>query len=247
MFKTALFFLIAGCLLAVPALPAKGGTITYFTPYSFTYSLADALGDTSSGAAVKGAARNTSIDPLAVAAFDSSLGTLTGITISLQLSLSSAQFILHDSFDSPNSSVLQIWAFDAGYVLTPASGVSGSFFTYGSVDAATSTNYLIRTGANDLGSFSASKTDTKALSLSNYASMQNGGQLLFQIYLSGDITISDTHPLFRYLSAEGEATLSGLLFVTYEYDAVPEPGSVFLFLVGMLPLARRFDPRKETA
>ena|GEM_PF-3910365 len=237
MLKTT-FALLLSTFLA--ALPVRGSVITHSTPYSFTYSLADALGDTSSGTAVRPLTRNTTIDPLAVEAFDSSLGTLTGVTVTLHLSLSSAQFILHNSLDSQNPSILEISNFDVGYVLTQSSSVSGSFFAVNWVEAATGKDERIVTGANNLGSFSGSKDDTKTLSLTNYAGMTKDGQLLFSLFLSGDITINNTHPLFPYLSAEGEATVSGSLSVTYEYDAIPEPGAALLLFAGVLPLAGRF-------
>lgn len=241
MFKNTLAFLLPAFL---STLPVMGESVTYSTPYSFTYSLADALGDTSSGTAVKPLTRNASIDPLAVAAFDSSLGTLTGVTIMLEIAVYSGQFTLNSSFDTPNSSFLQLWSFGAGYVLSPSTSVSGSFVVYDFIEASDGTAYRVDTGANNLGVFSASDTKTQTLALGSYNTMTKDGELLFRLYLSGDITIVENDPLFQYLSAEGEATVSGSLAVIYEYDAVPEPGNVMLLLVGVLPLARRFYVRR---
>jgi hypothetical protein len=182
----------------------------------------------------------------AIAGFNSSLGTLTGIVVEFSSMTVGATTTLENIGGTPSTiNTAKIgYTGTGGSILPYLTGVGVASLTFPSVGTAevtlTGTSPIAPggtqtwSGSNTLNNPILATTQSIA---SGFFANYTGGTVTFTVTGEGATTISSTGGSPQFVSPA--LTGSGDVKITYTYDAIPEPGAALLGSLGLLALLRR--------
>lgn len=189
--------------------------------------------------------------PLTFNKFDTSLGTLTAVTITTNVTKSGGSLSVDNESATPASGTISqtvsITLSGSGVVL-----LDGSFAAIGNNLSAVS-SYAATVGADDgdgpgihttgsdyatSGTFATTPTTTETKNVNSIFFAGYSGSGTYGITANGSQGL-DTSAIGGAAGSFDPATVFGDVVVTYTYTAIPEPSSILLGGVGMLALLRR--------
>lgn len=225
----------------------------------FTLTLSTALAGFSSAATIvqtqNYAFVPTGSVPLAFNKFDTTLGTLTGVTVSVDMTKQRGQLEVDN--DSASSGTINLTHQVIGALTSSVSlvktggassvGQSGSFTasnTFSATVGVSSGDNVLTFDATLVADYvkfqpgSASASDTGVIDPTFINQYAFAGFQTFNITMGATQNVSATG-LSALQQAFTNSDVDGKVVVTYTYDAVPEPTSALLGGLGVLALLRR--------
>lgn len=188
--------------------------------------------------------------------FDTSLGTLTSVTVSVLLNKSGGQFEVDN--DSTESGFITLHHNVVGSLSVVSGGVSlvrDDLSTIGASGALTATSSMApqevlgttgddtetfdATGLGDYVRFNplnASATDSGTIAAMAQAAFEGPGTFVLGAHALQSVNVTGLGGLQQAITV---ANVSGEVTVTYHYEPIPEPASALLGGLGFLALLRR--------